>query len=171
MPEVYLLHIYKRHCCLINFIIFIYRRAINIRSKFAPGSGEKSMPWCGVELPLVVRNYRLRWRTRNVCRRNLQSSCCQDEGSNSLKNVYNQREAVNIDDYKPTVAASLLTLFLRLVNEFLISRIILFLYPYQYFDFSESYLNLYWKRVKPYRVLSKRLQRKKSLRENLKLLN
>jgi len=77
-----------------------------------------------------------------------------------LKKLYNHREPVNISEFEPTVATSLLILFLRFVSMNFISFIIVFKIKrkngHMYFiSDSENCQNQCWRIAKRYHVSSR----------------
>lgn len=89
---------------------------------------ERSRCHDGVELPLIVRDCIDYVEEHGISVEGIYKIPAVKSKVQNLKKMYNQREAVNIADFEPTVAASLLTLFLRLVNEFLIPNIWVFFF-------------------------------------------
>ena len=74
---------------------------------------ERSRCHDGVELPLVVRDCIDYVEEHGMSVEGIYKVPAVKSKVQHLKKMYNQREAVNIADFEPTVAASLLTLFLR----------------------------------------------------------
>lgn len=74
---------------------------------------ERSRCHDGVELPLVVRDCIDFVEEHGMSVEGIYKVPGVKSKVQSLKKMYNQRECVNIADFEPTVAASLLTLFLR----------------------------------------------------------
>lgn len=74
---------------------------------------ERSRCHDGVELPLVVRDCIDFVEEHGMSVEGIYKVPGVKSKVQSLRKMYNQRECVNIADFEPTVAASLLTLFLR----------------------------------------------------------
>ncbi|XP_033220376.1 ralA-binding protein 1 [Belonocnema kinseyi] len=78
---------------------------------------ERSRCHDGVELPLIVRDCIDYVEEHGMSVEGIYKIPAVKSKVQNLKKMYNQREAVNIADFEPTVAASLLTLFLRELPE------------------------------------------------------
>lgn len=123
---------------------------------------ERSCCHDGVELPLVVRDCIDYVEEYGMNIEGLYKVPGVKSKVQHLKKLYNNREPVNISEFEPTVATSLLILFLRFVYQRILSPFLTICFKIKrksaHCGDVENCQSPYWRTAKRYRVSSRPLR-------------